>query len=80
MVSNINMLIPVSLTFGTCRALGTLVSQAYGQQNYKACAEYLNKQLILVTSWFIPIVMVLLNTSDILTFVGMNAQSSLIAG
>ena len=26
MVSNINMLIPVSLTFGTCRALGTLVS------------------------------------------------------
>ena len=43
MVNNVNLLIPITFTFGTSRTLGTYVSQSFGAQQYQKCAEFLNK-------------------------------------
>ena len=76
MVQNMNMLLPYSLTFGTGRALCTLVSQSMGQGNHRQCAEYLNHQLIVVTSWFFPLILFMFNSSWLLQQVGMNREAS----
>ena len=43
MVMNINVFIPLTFTFGTSRALGSLVGQSIGANNFQKCAEILNK-------------------------------------
>ena len=70
------MLLPYSLTFGTGRALCTLVSQSVGSGNYTQCAEYLNHQLIIVTSWFLPLVLFCFNSSHLLQLTGMDPVAS----
>ena len=80
MVNNINMLIPVTLTFGTSRALSTFVSQAFGSGNFKVCAELSNQHMILVTMIFIPISFVLWNVAAILTYTGFNPAAALVSG
>ena len=80
MANNVNMLIPVTLTFGTSRALSTFVSQAYGSGNYKSCAELSNKHMILVRMLFVPVSILLWFITDILYHVGFNYEISIIAG
>jgi Na+-driven multidrug efflux pump len=79
MVNNINMLIPVTLTFGTSRALSTFVSQAYGSGNFKHCAELSNKHMILVTILFIPVTFILWNIGTILIYLGFNHEAALVS-
>ena len=80
MVNNINMLIPVTLTFGTSRALSTFVSQAYGSGNFKTCAELSNKHMILITMIFIPMAFLFWNVATILIFCGFNAEAAVVSG
>lgn len=80
MVNNINMLIPVTLTFGTSRALSTFVSQAYGSGNFNNCAELSNKHMILVTMLFVPVTFLLLNIGSILIYAGFNHEAALVSG
>ena len=37
------IMLPYSITNGVSGVLETLVSQAYGSNNYKLCGQYLNK-------------------------------------
>jgi len=76
MVSNINIMFPVTLTFGTSRALSTFVSQSYGSGNFKNCAELSNKHMILITLIFVPLSFMLWNTSYILIICGLNKEAS----
>jgi Na+-driven multidrug efflux pump len=80
MVSNINIMFPVTLTFGTSRALSTFVSQSYGSGNFKNCAELSNKHMILITICFVPLTFLLWNTSYILIILGFNREAADIAG
>ena len=80
MVNNVNLLIPITFSFGTSRALGSFVSQSFGAKQYSKCAEYLNKQIILVTLAFIPLTIILLQTGNILILVGMHKEPSALAG
>lgn len=49
---------PVMITLGISSSIETLVSQHYGKGQYKMCGSYLNKQIVLITSIFIPIVLI----------------------
>ena len=80
MVSNINMVFPVVICFGTSRALGTFVSQAFGAKNYERCAELSNKHMIVITFAFVPMVPILWNIGSILAYIGIHPHAAYIAG
>eukprot|EP00347_Sterkiella_histriomuscorum_P010943 403374339 len=45
----------LSIGISFCGSLDTLISQAYGQQDFRLCGIYLNRQLYLTTMIFIPL-------------------------
>ena len=49
----INLII-FSVVYTFNNALLTLVSQAFGQKNFKLCSTYLNRQIYLVVAIYIP--------------------------
>ena len=80
MVSNINMIFPVVICFGTSRALGTFVSQAFGAKNYVRCAELSNKHMIVITFAFIPLIPILWNIGWMIAKLGIHPEAAFIAG
>lgn len=64
-----NMIINMTVTsvaFGLNGALETLVSQAYGARELSLCGVYLNRSRLIITIFFLPLILLLINTSSIL--------------
>lgn len=57
---------PLMITLGVSSAVESLVSQAYGNKQYKLCGAFLNKQIMLVTAAFLPIIVGFYNSKNIL--------------
>lgn len=69
--------VPLALTYGLSGVLETLVSQAYGQKQYKLCGVYLNRQLSLISLFYIPIGALMYNSEPILVSVfGQDPEAS----
>ena len=54
--------LPMTITLGISSVIETLVSQAYGNKQFKVCGSYLNKQIILITAVFLPVVIIFYNS------------------
>ncbi len=68
-----NMLMNIccfAITNGLNSALETLVSQAFGAGKYKECGTYLNRGRVVVTSFLVPIGMILFVSDKILRRLG----------
>ena len=71
----INILI-LSISYGLSSSLNTLISQSYGQKDYRLCGIYLNRARILITIVFIPMIFVLLYTETIFIVMGFEPMAS----
>ena len=60
----------LSVIIGFNGALETLVSQAYGSGNLKLCGVYLNRGRFILIAAFIPVILILQRTEQILVFIG----------
>lgn len=77
-----NMLMNVvsfSIYFGVNGAMETLVSQSYGQQNYKMCGIYLNNGRVICTLLMIPMSLFFVYTDHILTAMDQDLDVTAIA-
>jgi Na+-driven multidrug efflux pump len=66
----------LSLLFGMNMVLNTLASQAKGFGNLRMCGIYLNQSRIIMAFIYIPMSVVLLNTSSIFEVVGFDKEAS----
>ncbi|CAI2363767.1 unnamed protein product [Moneuplotes crassus] len=74
-----NMLLNVvcfSIGMGLNGAIDTLVSQAYGNHKYYLCGCYLNRGRIIQAIFFIPEVIILLFTKEILILLGQEEDAA----
>eukprot|EP00347_Sterkiella_histriomuscorum_P017497 403349125 len=60
--------------------LGTLVSQAYGQMEYRLCALYLNRQIYLNIVIYLPFIIPILLSERFYLFVGIDGEIAHLAG
>ena len=57
-------------------ALDTLVSQAFGNGQYRMCGVYMNRARVLNFAFFIPICVMLLYTEEILVALGQDRETA----
>eukprot|EP00347_Sterkiella_histriomuscorum_P017802 403347935 len=69
-----------SIIIGLNGGIGTLVSQAYGQRNFRKCGVYLNRGRVVVIAAFIPMIMMILMCERVLLFIGQSPQAASYAG
>ena len=69
-------LLCLSIIYGLNQTVETLVSTAWGADEKELCGVYLNRGRFIMTLSFIPIIIILLNTKDLLISLG---QSELAA-
>lgn len=68
-----------SITVGINGGNDTLVSQAYGKKDYKACNDYLNASRIVSILLFIPQIFLCLNADKVFLFMDQPVESSKLA-
>ena len=74
------MIFLITMYFGLNAAQDALTSQAFGNQNYQLCGEYLNRGMIINTVFFIPLAIVpALFTEQIFILVGQDKVVSQLA-
>ena len=69
-----------SILIGLNGAQENLVSQAYGMKELNLCGRYLNRGLMLLVTFFIPLAVLLLFVEDILVATGQDAAVAAVAG
>ena len=60
----------LSIIYGLNSVVETLSSQAYGSGKKKLCGVYLNRARLLLTIFYIPITLILLQTENLLLVFG----------
>ena len=66
MVNILTNSMPVALCYGISGVLETLVSQAYSNEKYYLCGQYLNKMIFVMSVAFVPIGCLLWNATPLL--------------
>jgi len=77
-----NMMIiifPYSVMIGINTALETFVSRAAGRNNLKDCGLYLHRSILVISIIFIPVSIILCFTKQILTSIGIDEASAIVA-
>lgn len=64
----------MSIILGYNASLDTLISHAYGDNNFQLCGDYLNRARVTMTLLFVPISLTLLMTKDILVGIGQGEE------
>ena len=65
-----------AIAIGMNGAIDTLVSQAFGSKHYYLCGMFLNKGRIIQAALFIPEVIIILNSKNILIAVGQDESTA----
>ena len=68
--------IGLSVMFGVNGTLNTVVSQAFGQENYKLCGVYLNRARIIVTLLQVPLLAILFNARPLFDVLGFSDEAA----
>ena len=66
----------VSVAIGFNGALDTLVSQAFGNGQYRMCGVYMNRARVINVAFFVPICIVLFLTEEILLAFGQDSETA----
>ena len=66
----------LSIAMGLNGALDTLVSQAFGNGQYRMCGVYMNRARVVNAAFFVPMCVVLLLTEEILIAFGQDQETS----
>ncbi|CDW89421.1 na+-driven multidrug efflux pump [Stylonychia lemnae] len=64
----------VTIQIGFNGSLSTLISQAFGQKDYRLCGLYLNRQLMLNGLIFLPMVIIMMFSKELYLLLGQDAD------
>lgn len=66
------VLLPYSLIVGVATALETLVSAAYGREDYRSCGLYLHRSIFIMTLIYVPVAIAMWNAGAMLQCIGID--------
>ena len=69
-------MIPFTVMIGFNGALDTFLSQTFGSQDYQKAGLYVKTAQLLMICFFIPLLIVFLNTKDLLVSIGQDEEAS----